>query len=357
MASPVDSRFRSLVAGGLLLVLSVGLSAALIEIGLRIARRGPGDPGSIEWYVCRHDPTLGWRGNPHLAVYDGRGMAPGNLLYATNTAGYNDREWPQRPAGGEGRRIVVLGDSFAYGFGVHFGEAFPHQLELLLGEGTQVLSLGLPGYSTDQELLQLQTEALSLRPDLVLVALFIDDIFNNGALATHEGKYPKPYFELKGSDLVLENVPVPDLGSRSALLRFLKERLYRLRTRLHVAPRWRNTDWLSVFDPAFAEAEQWRVTLALLARMNALCVQQNVHFAVVVIPFVDQVKDPRLQSPQEVLRDFGRRNDIPLLDLLPHFEQRLEDNFLINDLHWTPQGHRIAAASIASFLSREGLLR
>jgi len=32
---------------------------------------------------------------------------------------------------------------------------------------------------------------------------------------------------------------------------------------------------LSAFDPAFAETEQWRVTLALLARMNTLCAQQK----------------------------------------------------------------------------------
>ena len=240
---------------------------------------------------------------------------------------------------------------------MHFGEAFPHQLELLLGGGTQVISLGIPGYSTDQERMVLQGEALSLRPDLVLVEFFMDDIFNNGAIATHEGKYPKPYFEIRDGDLLLKNVPVPDLRSRSALLRFLKERLYRLRTRLHIDQRWRTADWLSAFDPAFASSEQWRVTLALLARMNALCAQQKIRFAVVVVPTADRVTDPGLRSPQEVLRDFGRRESIPVLDLLPDFENRVDEVYLVNDLHWTAQGHRIAAQSIAAFLSKEGLLR
>ncbi|MHB8834565.1 MAG: SGNH/GDSL hydrolase family protein [Candidatus Methylomirabilia bacterium] len=353
----MGSRIRSMVSRSLLSVLSIGLTAAMLEGGLRITQRGPGDPGSIEWYACHYDPILGWKGNPHLEVYDGKGTAPENLVYATNAAGYNDREWPARRPGGVAKRIVVLGDSFAYGFGVHFGEAFPHQLELLLGGGTQVSSFGIPGYSTDQELLQLRDEALLLRPDLVLVGLFMDDIFNNGAIATHEGKYPKPYFEIQGSELLLKNVPVPDLRSRSALIRFLKERFYRLRTKLHVDPRWRTSDWLSAFDPAFAETEQWRVTLALLARMNALCAQQKIRFAVVVIPFAEQVSDPQLRSPQEVLRDFGRRESIPVLDLLPHFENRVDEAYLENDLHWTARGHQIAAQSIAVFLEREGLLR
>ncbi len=348
---------RSFSSRGLLALLSVCLTMALLEFGLRIGQRGTGDPGSIEWYVCHYDPTLGWRGNPHLVVHDGAGTAPENLVYATNAAGYNDREWPsQGPEGGGARRIVVLGDSFTYGFGVHLGEGYPHQLGLLLGEGTQVLSLGIPGYSTDQELLQLRDEALSLRPDLVLVGFFMDDIFNNGGIATHEGKYPKPYFELQGGELALMNVPVPDLRSRSALKRFLNERIYRLRARLHVAPRWRTSDWLSALDPAFAGAEQWRVTLALLARMNALCAQRQVRFAVVVIPLADQVTDPTLRSPQEVLREFGRREAIPMLDLLPSFENRADEAYLTNDLHWTAWGHRIAAERIVSFISNEGLL-
>ena len=352
-----DRYFRSVLARGLLAILSLVLTAEMLECGLRIADHGPWDPGSVEWFACHYDPLLGWKGNPRLVLNDGKGTAPGNLVYATNAAGYNDREWPARRPDGGGRRIVVLGDSFTYGIGVHFGEAFPRQLELLLGGGTQVISLGIPGYSTDQERMVLQGEALSLRPDLVLVEFFMDDIFNNGAIATHEGKYPKPYFELYGGELLLRNVPVPDLRSRSALLRFLKERFYRLRTKLHVAPRWRTTDWLSAFDPAFASSEQWRVTLALLARMNALCAREKIRFAVVVVPLADQVTDPGLRSPQEVLRDFGRRESIPVLDLLPDFENRVDEVYLVNDLHWTAQGHRIAAQSIAAFLAREGLLR
>lgn len=340
-----------------MILLPVVVTAAMMEGGLRIADLGPVDAGSIEWYACRYDSVLGWKGNPHLVVYDGKGTAPENLVYRTNAAGFNDREWPaHRPRGGA-KRIVVLGDSFAYGFGVHFGEAFPHQLELLLGGETQVISLGIPGYSTDQELLELQNEALSLEPDLVLVQLFMDDIFNNGGIATHDGKYPKPFFEFQGGDLRLKNGSVPDLRSNSALKSFLQKRIYRLRSRLHVAPRWRTTDWLSVFDPDFAVMEQWRITLSLLSRMKTLCGEHKVRLAVVVVPFADQVIDPRLRNPQGVLLEFGLREAIPVLDLLPSFENRVDEAYLENDLHWTARGHQIAAQSIAGFLSREGLLR
>jgi hypothetical protein len=154
----------------------------------------------------------------------------------------------------------------------------------------------------------------------------------------------------------MKNVPVPDLRSRSALMRFLKERFYRIRARFHIAPRWRTTDWLSVLDPAFASSEQWRVTLALLRRMNTLCAQQKIRFAVVVIPLGDQVVDPGLRSAQDVLRGFGRQESIPVLDLLPDFENRVDEAYLVNDVHWTARVHRIAANSIAAFLSSEGLL-
>ena len=75
-------------------------------------------------------------------------------------------------------RILVLGDSFAFGFGVEDAETLPAQLERELGgreAGVEVLNAAVPGWAADQYLLRLQTTALGLEPDLVLLALYSND--------------------------------------------------------------------------------------------------------------------------------------------------------------------------------------
>jgi lysophospholipase L1-like esterase len=64
--------------------------------------------------------------------------------YSVNSAGFRDTEASlQRP------RIVVLGDSFAMGWGVSQSEAFPKVLERLTGE--KVLNAAISSYATARE--------------------------------------------------------------------------------------------------------------------------------------------------------------------------------------------------------------
>ena len=72
-------------------------------------------------------------------------------------------------------RILVLGDSVAFGQGVREEDTFSKQLEGLLNEDpsgptVEVLNAGVRGYNTFQELLLLKEGGLAFDPDLVLVA-------------------------------------------------------------------------------------------------------------------------------------------------------------------------------------------
>ncbi|HKE10320.1 MAG TPA: hypothetical protein VKE73_01990 [Myxococcota bacterium] len=80
-------------------------------------------------------------------------------------------------------RILVLGDSFAFGFGVGQDEMFSAELERLLRERglqVEVLSSGVPGWSLDNELVYLRTEGFDLDPDLILIATCENDLGDLG---------------------------------------------------------------------------------------------------------------------------------------------------------------------------------
>lgn len=99
----------------------------------------------------------------------------------TNSAGFRDHEFP-KPGSARRPRIVVLGDSVAWGWGVPMDRAFPQLLEerlarrsLTAGEGPVVYNLGVDGYSTRKEIRLLETVGLALDPDLILVAYVLND--------------------------------------------------------------------------------------------------------------------------------------------------------------------------------------
>lgn len=90
----------------------------------------------------------------------------------TNALGLRGAE--PRPRQANTFRIVCLGDSFTWGFGVRTSETFAVRLERILADkypalDIQVLNAGVPGYGTADQLRFLESRSAILDPDLVLV--------------------------------------------------------------------------------------------------------------------------------------------------------------------------------------------
>lgn len=81
-------------------------------------------------------------------------------------------------------RVLVLGDSVAFGWGVSESECFPRVVERSLreagwpgdGRTIEVVNAGVPGWGAPNELLFLRDEGMALDPDLVLVTLVNNDL-------------------------------------------------------------------------------------------------------------------------------------------------------------------------------------
>ncbi len=100
------------------------------------------------------------------------------VIVRTNRLGMRGRRVPTDDEAKK-YRILVLGDSFAFGFGVEDDEAFPAVLDRTLsadGRTIEVLNAAVPGYSFDHYLLYLREKISTLRPDLVLIAACENDI-------------------------------------------------------------------------------------------------------------------------------------------------------------------------------------
>lgn len=160
----------------------------------------------------QYDATLGWKALPGATK---RHKNPGlnfDVTYEINAHGHRGKSYPhQKPPGIY--RIVILGDSNGFGWGIAEGEHFAARLDAAM-PGVEVINLSLSGYGTDQEYLRLTTEGLALEPDLVILQLTEND-FDEIQYSFYNQK-PKPQFVLKfDRTLELTNVPVRSVGPKA----------------------------------------------------------------------------------------------------------------------------------------------
>ena len=94
-----------------------------------------------------------------------------------SSMGIRDREHPIEK---QGPRVMVLGDSIAWGFcnwdgPLELSQGFPWLLEELLG--IEVINLGVSGYDTTQQVRLFEVGGLRYEPDVVLIASTPNDVY------------------------------------------------------------------------------------------------------------------------------------------------------------------------------------
>lgn len=88
-------------------------------------------------------------------------------------------------------RILVLGDSFTWGWGVSQGQVFTDLLQAALPATVAVYNHGIPGFGTAQEYLLLQRELAARVYDAVVLMFYMNDLSDN--ISSRQGR--RPYFE------------------------------------------------------------------------------------------------------------------------------------------------------------------
>jgi lysophospholipase L1-like esterase len=361
-------------------------------------------------FFVEYDPDRGWRNVPGAKGEFSTDEYDVFLEYNSHGIRGPERAY-DKPSGTY--RVVMLGDSFIEGYSVPREKRVAEVLEGILGERDQsrryeVIALGTAGYSTDQELLWLESEGLKYHPDLVVVMFYMNDVWFNGQTAYWRGE--KPAFVLEeGGGLRLVNVPVPDRRPASkkkdakersggirhwiransklyALANLALENSPELRAALArvgvVSPPAdekeddggpRVADELSVFQKKEPPATQnaWRVTEALLGRMGETANRAGADFVAFHIPFKGVVYPeswspllaklgiPEADLDRERMREhftaICESRGLTCIEPTRAFQQAARERaaagervYYLQDNHWNPAGHRLAAELLAN---------
>jgi len=349
-------------------------------------------------FAMRYDPVLGWSKVPHNeGVY-----APGSgKIEKLNSRGLRGRDYPYEKPANE-YRVLVIGDSFAEGRLVAFGDTTFEVLERELrqnghGQRFEAIGAGTGGYSTDQELLFFETEGRKYSPDLTVLMFYENDVWYNAQPRSSRGN--KPLFELTGDgELTLTRVPVPTgdakkgeashvepslagrvlgwLRARSAVYQLVRDGLVGLRgtaarTPTRVPAEFRV--WQRDYDDETRHA--WRVTEALLRRLQRGTREIGSELVVLYVPTAAEIHPAIWAATREhyglseaewditrlarELAEVCRRNGIHFVDPSDAFRAEAARSLLVRrplyfetDPHWTPAGHALAGHVLAGYVEK-----
>jgi hypothetical protein len=352
----------------LALLIAMVFIAVLGEMALRLLAPFPDYTlYSIRCFPDQYHPLLGYAGVPRLDTWF---ILPDfKHRIVNNSRGFRDRERAYDKGGR--KRIVVLGDSTAWGWGVEAEERFSDIIEKRL-DGWEAINLAHAGYSTDQELLVLETEGLKYRPDVVILLFDRNDVVEGNNAKIIDGRQPKPYFIEEGGRLAVKNSPVPfdgaywmqkrtlaskygvpDDGNLRRSWRYWRDRVF---TRSHLYnwivfrlahPIWAGTEPVDAGGDREKLARDLVLTEKLLKRINDLCRENGARF---VIADIHSVYSPLLKS-------FCEGAGIGYVDLGPALRGRIRPVEHRRVGHWNPYGHRVVADAMIDYLTKNGCVQ
>lgn len=385
---PTRPRRRFRARSKLLLACLAGVLAfGVAEIGLRIV----GFSNPLPYYP---DEFCGARLQPG---FRGWWSKEGAAAISINSFGFRDREHStEKPPGVI--RVAVFGDSYIEAFqvsqSVMFGSVLERELNAQaadagIEQSFEVLSFGVSGYSTAQELLALRQHVWQFKPDIVLLAFLpANDVRGNSREL--EPNDCRPFFELVGGELVpdfsFREDPVYQYSLTSGY-RFktsvinasrVAQLLYAVRNRTPAkAPSAEGASTeVGLDDECFRPPQTdkwesaWQLTERLIEQFDREVSEHGCRFAVAVLTASQQV-DPDLSARRAFTKrlgvedlgyadrriaELGERIGFPTIILsepLGDFAERTGQfvhgfpNTPPGRGHWNEDGHREAALACA----------
>lgn len=208
--------------------------------------------------------------------------------FRVNADGMRDETPHPSPKPSGVTRILILGDSFTWGAGVPYRDAWPVVFERKCtdsGTPVDVIKAGVSGYDTRQEVLYLERLVPLYLPDLVVIAFLPNDLFTNLPAADNDSLEAT---RASSQDSLL----VRNQGDKTSALQaaILLKRLLISNDYLYTALYF-NTDRSRYFTlPKDARLSgQMEITKKLFVRAAEYCRSKSSGFAVLSIPQEVQV--------------------------------------------------------------------
>jgi len=324
---------KSILFWIMLFLLVITYSLLIPEIILRFRYREEEINGNY-WGIgaFEYSELLGYR---HAPEFEGYAVRPGVFITPVqiNHIGLrqaNFEDQMQYPT-----RLLILGDSFAFGLGVKEESAFVSLMQAELNlENIGVLNGGQTGYSGEQEVRFGISLVPDLKPDIIILNLYPgNDIAGDFIKGYRNTDVEYGYRLPKDRWLPLQGIDY--LRTHSYLWMLLENRINRTKP----DPKYKRFNKLSESKPE----KVIQPSLDAVRELHDFCEQNNIWFGIMMIP-------PRSGSTifDDKLRMALGEYDIDVLDL--GIKNYNEKDYIVGDGHWNENGHQKAAQYLVPFV-------
>jgi lysophospholipase L1-like esterase len=315
---------KTILVNTLLILTIVFICCLILEGGIRLLYPRFANYNLEMWrYIATLKKPCSNPRLPFVHYPDREGIFYG-IPIRTNSMGFRNPEITlEKPA--DTKRILVLGDSLVFGWGVPMEQTIPYLLETKLnahGKRCEVINLGVGNYNTTMEVELFKEKGLPLKPDAVILIFFVNDT------------EPVPG----------ENAWKYAFKQRS----FLYAVLFDAYLRLH--PHWNTRfNWLdyysSLYHPNAPALGKNREALRELVR---ICRERHIAVYTVSYPELHQLEDYPLNAATEYIAGFAKEAGLPFLDLLPVFTPHRPESLWVSpeDAHGNAKASTLAAEAI-----------
>jgi lysophospholipase L1-like esterase len=230
-------------------------------------------------------------------------------------------------------RILLLGDSVTFGWGVRQADTYSEQLELLLNNyndiTVEVINGGVGSYNTYQEATYLKQEGVKYQPDIVTLLFIENDIQSKFLLAS-----PSPHPEGglgKKSDQILRNIG-DYLSARSYLVMYIRHFSGQLLTA--IAPP----------EPIdLSNHPGWLETRRSLIEIAQMSKEKGFYF--LLFYYFTGRNGGNNRQLYQLVEELGQEHNFPVISLFPYFKDQniFEITNSVVDAHPNKKGHAIIA--------------
>lgn len=349
-------RFRTFLVNAAVVLGTLIVLVPVAEIAVRILRpQTLPSQEFIQGFVLKDmyvpDERAGYRLAPGFSGRIERGEVVTD--FSTNSLGMRGPE----PGPKNAARVLALGDSFTFGWGVPQGEEWirvaAEEAGRRLGAPVEGWNGGVNGYGTEGAIATLERVGPALSPDVVLLGFFAND-FTDNLLGTVYVVRDGYLFDQFSHDYFRES----PLARESHLYRLLGSAWETARLKyLGGVPTARAVKQFSA-----AEFERGRdLSEELIRRLNETAAATGAAFGVVWLPadvYVMAGSQPRDIPLRWELQRRVAAAGIPSIDLLPVAlaEDRTAGLYLPNDGHLSVRGNRVMGRAVGAWLAESGWL-
>ena len=320
----------------------------------------------------RFHPKLGWELRPNFE-YQLTRNDEFSALVSHNDHGMRGGEVDLSASK---KRIAVLGDSFAYGFGVRDHEVFTSLIDL---PDYTVMNFGVSAYGADQLLIQLINKVSLFKPDLVIYLHSVDTEIR--IARRYHIWFPKPYFFMSpesgrmtictdhiGRQYLYQSDIVSSLKKRLLWLSSsYREGIKRMesygQSKREVSPisEFRKRSLNYDLEGANKVSMLYRHLEYLFGQVSRFCARMDSDLLFVIgtskyqySDFFDthsrdrNVKIDR-RLPNDRVSKILDRLKVEYIDLFPIMEEGGVSNFFEIDAHWNAFGHEVVSEAINEY--------